>query len=116
MACCPAHDDHNPSLSITELSDGRILMKCWAGCEVTSVVSALGLRMCDLMPNPEIGSQYKQFIQYRSLAPKQSDKLATEKMILQIAKQDRANGKRLSKADLEREKQAYLRVRHAESH
>ena len=25
-ACCPAHDDHNPSLSISEGDDGRILI------------------------------------------------------------------------------------------
>ena len=30
-ACCPAHDDKTPSLSITEISDG-VLIHCHAGC------------------------------------------------------------------------------------
>ena len=30
-ACCPAHDDTNPSLVITPTDDGKVLLKCWAG-------------------------------------------------------------------------------------
>jgi len=40
MACCPAHKDNTPSLSIDE-KDGKILFKCMAGCPQDSVVSAL---------------------------------------------------------------------------
>ena len=29
-ACCPAHDDRNPSLSIREGSDGKVLIHCHA--------------------------------------------------------------------------------------
>ena len=36
-ACCPAHDDRNPSLSISAGSDGRALLKCHAGCTVDAV-------------------------------------------------------------------------------
>ncbi|MHB1750988.1 MAG: CHC2 zinc finger domain-containing protein, partial [Acidithiobacillus sp.] len=32
QALCPAHDDHTPSLSIKEADDGKVLLKCWAGC------------------------------------------------------------------------------------
>lgn len=32
MACCPCHDDHNPSLSVTS-KDGKLLVKCFAGCD-----------------------------------------------------------------------------------
>ena len=39
-----AHDDHNPSLSITEGDDGRALLKCHAGCTTEDVVAALTLR------------------------------------------------------------------------
>jgi hypothetical protein len=51
MAPCPAHDDHTPSLSITE-RDGRILLKCHAGCSTTAVVAAAGLTMADLFASP----------------------------------------------------------------
>jgi len=50
LARCPAHDDHRPSLSINEGSDGRVLLRCHAGCPVEEVVRALALDMRDLFP------------------------------------------------------------------
>jgi hypothetical protein len=46
-ARCPAHEDHNSSLSI-DVRDGRILLKCFAGCDAESIVRAVGLTMADL--------------------------------------------------------------------
>jgi putative DNA primase/helicase len=40
MAKCPAHDDHNPSLSIRE-ADGKVLLHCHAGCTQGDVIDAL---------------------------------------------------------------------------
>jgi len=40
MACCPAHEDRNPSLSISEV-DGKTLFKCHAGCSQEKVIDAL---------------------------------------------------------------------------
>lgn len=37
---CPAHDDANPSLSITE-KDGKILFRCHSGCDQRAVLTAL---------------------------------------------------------------------------
>lgn len=48
MSCCPAHDDENPSLSIREGCDGKILLHCFAGCPVASICGSLGLEMSDL--------------------------------------------------------------------
>jgi hypothetical protein len=48
MARCPAHEDSSPSLSIGEGDDGRILLKCWAGCTTDKVCAALGLTIMDL--------------------------------------------------------------------
>jgi hypothetical protein len=45
---CPAHDDRNPSLSIAMGRDGRVLLKCFAGCSTESILDALGLRWGDL--------------------------------------------------------------------
>jgi hypothetical protein len=50
-ANCPAHGDRNPSLSIDQGSDGRILLHCHAGCSAQAVVGALGLSMSDLFPS-----------------------------------------------------------------
>jgi len=50
-ACCPAHGDRHPSLSVTETSDGTTLLKCHAGCSSDAIVSAIGLTMRDLFPS-----------------------------------------------------------------
>lgn len=51
MACCPAHEDRNPSLSISEGDDGRVLLHCFAGCDPKAIVEAVGLRLQDLYPS-----------------------------------------------------------------
>jgi putative DNA primase/helicase len=40
IARCPAHDDSNPSLSLTD-ADGKVLVKCHAGCDQHRVIDAL---------------------------------------------------------------------------
>lgn len=40
MACCPAHDDRNPSLALRD-DDGKVLVRCHAGCEQRVVIAAL---------------------------------------------------------------------------
>jgi len=50
LAVCPAHEDRTPSLSIAAGDDGRVLLRCWAGCETRDIVAALGLTWSDLFP------------------------------------------------------------------
>jgi hypothetical protein len=50
QACCPAHEDQTPSLSIGIGDDGRILLKCWTGCRAEDITGALGLGLADLFP------------------------------------------------------------------
>jgi putative DNA primase/helicase len=47
-ARCPAHDDRNPSLSISEGSEGKALVHCHAGCGFDDIVEAIGLGRSDL--------------------------------------------------------------------
>ena len=42
LACCPAHEDRSPSLSVSDGAGGRILVKCHGGCEQRQVIDALG--------------------------------------------------------------------------
>ena len=47
-SCCPAHDDDRPSLSIGEGGDGKILLKCFAGCPIEAICASLGIEVSDL--------------------------------------------------------------------
>src|SRR5215213_8693673 len=53
LALCPGHDDRTPSLSVHVGDDGRVLVRCFAGCELERVVGALGLTPADLFPPRE---------------------------------------------------------------
>jgi len=52
-ALCPAHEDHEPSLSVYE-SCGKILVYCWGGCPTSKVVGTMGLEMADLFLNSDM--------------------------------------------------------------
>ena len=79
VALCPAHEDRNPSLSITE-TDGKWLLHCHAGCEYAAVVDAAGLREAFTVTSktgPQIVAEYdyvdeagKQMYQVVRYAPK----------------------------------------------
>ena len=64
---CPTHGDRKPSLSVSEGDDGRVLIKCFAGCATEEVVAALGLEMKDLFETPN-GHRKK----FRSTPPRTS--------------------------------------------
>lgn len=40
LCLCPAHDDHNPSLSI-RVGERALLFKCFAGCDTVNVLRAI---------------------------------------------------------------------------
>ena len=63
QAKCPCrNDDNNPSLSIAEGSDGRVLVTCHrgGGCDVNQICSAVGLKIQDLMPPKQERSERKE--------------------------------------------------------
>ena len=68
IACCPAHDDRNPSLSIDDGDNGLPLVNCLAGCSQAAVIEALKQR--NVWPG-----NHKPFTQ----AEHQANKDATEK-------------------------------------
>lgn len=42
LAKCPAHQDRDPSLSVTDSGD-RVLLHCFAGCTPADILAAIGL-------------------------------------------------------------------------
>lgn len=57
-ACCPAHDDSRASLAISRGEDQRALVHCYAGCDPSAVVAAIGLEMRDLMVPRESAASF----------------------------------------------------------
>lgn len=51
-AICPAHESKHRtrSLAVKDCGDGRILIKCHAGCDVGAIVGAVGMELSDLFP------------------------------------------------------------------
>lgn len=41
LACCPAHGDRKPSLTLADAPDGRLFLHCKTGCSFLDVLSAL---------------------------------------------------------------------------
>lgn len=117
-ACCPAHGDKSPSLAITMLDDGRILLKCFAGCSAYEVVSSVGMDMTDLFPKENKisfnGSN-------QSIKPAHRPFYATdllkiihfEALVTSLAAFDMSEGRQVSEQDRKRLKTAFERINEA---
>jgi len=64
MACCPAHDDENPSLSVCETGDGKILLKCFSGCTVEDICLSLDIPLSELFDKSQNDRQEMKRIVY----------------------------------------------------
>lgn len=95
-ACCPAHDDRDPSLSIREADDGKVLLHCWAGCFTGDVLAAIGLSVRDLFPEVP-GNSRGPVHRGPSRAAQQ-----LEATVISIAVEQLRQGKPLSDGDRER--------------
>jgi hypothetical protein len=77
IARCPAHEDRNPSLSLTDGDNGRLLLKCHAGCDyraVTEVLSQMGLWDAgDFRPMRDLAREARQAAETRKNAAKRSE-------------------------------------------
>ena len=69
---CPAHEDKNPSLSIRDLGD-RVLVHCFAGCDTSDVMEAVGLSLSDLFACPLEHHRGSVHISKRCCLPSSSD-------------------------------------------
>ena len=57
-ACCPAHDDSSPSLSVRPGKDRDIVLHCHAGCTPDAVMAALGHAWTELSDNRRADTEY----------------------------------------------------------
>jgi len=53
-ARCPAHDDRTPSLSLRDSGDGKVLVRCHAGCDQDEVIAHLKARGLWMQNGPRL--------------------------------------------------------------
>lgn len=115
MACCPAHEDKSPSLSIRETSDGVILLKCFGpGCSAADIVAAVGLELRDLFPeklSDHIPSRRDR--NHFHAAREALKAIRVEVMIVAIAGETVHRGETLEPEDMDRLWRAVERIRAA---
>jgi hypothetical protein len=104
-ACCPAHDDKTPSLSLKDAGD-RLLLHCFAGCSVHDICTAIDIGVHDLFADEKKAHQIIPGVSRRQLA----DALETELLILAQCAHMRAAGTELAELDADREALAWQRV------
>lgn len=51
MVVCPAHEDNNPSLHVTEDQSGKLLLNCFKGCKAPAICYSVGLTISELFPD-----------------------------------------------------------------
>ncbi|KAA6184241.1 DNA primase [Thiohalocapsa marina] len=113
-ACCPAHADRSPSLSI-RLDGEKLLFHCHAGCAPEAVLAAMGLGWRDLYADPWVAARAAA-VAHASWRGASRDlhqgiDLAVERLILRIAAADLRRGRTLSIEDRGRVEVARLRLR-----
>jgi hypothetical protein len=113
-ALCPAHESKHRtrSLAVFEADDGRVLLKCHAGCDVQAICGALGLSIDDLFPPRRSDDQRPAPVKKPWAARDVIAALRAETMIGWLLLTDIANGKVVTRSDRERAKLAAERAAH----
>lgn len=108
LACCPAHDDSGPSLTIHEADDGRILVHCFAGCSFEEIKDAVGLGWEPWFP-PKQPDDFKPAIKRAYPAADVLEALSFEATVVAVAAADLSAGKLTAEAK-DRMKIAFDRI------
>ena len=109
-ACCPAHADRGPSLSVREFPSGAVGVYCFAGCSVGAVVAALGLDMSDLFPPRQVTGNEPKRTPRLLTAGQALELLDREAHLVAVAAANVLHGVVLNQNDLTRITQAAGRI------
>jgi hypothetical protein len=106
---CPAHTDKSNSLGIKEGDGNRILLNCFAGCDVKSILESAGLDWKDIMNEEKLFQTEKLgFNPYAVLKM-----LRDEVLVIGLSSVDVRSGKPLNDVDHDRLLKAVGNVRSA---
>ena len=108
---CPAHEDKSASLGIKQGDGDRILLNCFAGCDVKSILESAGLDWKDIMNEENLYQAEKhKFNPFAVLKM-----LRDEVLVIGLSSVDIRNGKPLNDVDHDRLLKAVGNVRDAYS-
>lgn len=116
IACCPAHEDRSPSMTIAELDDGRVLIHCFSGCSVEEILDATGLAFDALFPPRPESNNPKHPISKPYLLSAVLEVLAFEALLVATAARQLTNGQALDANDYQRLLLAAERLQGAVNH
>lgn len=109
IACCPAHADKNPSMTIREVENGMILAHCFAGCSIDQIAGAVSMELYELMPDKAPDETRKA----RSIPFAPSDVMAcckTDACLLYVVMCDLSKGIELTREQIRNAKKAAGRI------
>lgn len=117
-ADCPTGHRSRGALSIAAGDDGRVLLRCWAGCDALTVVQAVGLTLADLFPDrlPDYSPAGRRAAaEFRTLSGWKAalSVLGREATVVAIAARAIRDGDELTGGDIERLAVAIERIDHA---
>lgn len=112
IACCPAHDDRSPSMTLHETDDGRILVRCFAGCSFAEIAGAVGLGWEPWFP-PKQADDYKAPVRRPFPAGDVLEALSSQAMLIAVAAANVAHGVQLTDEDREEVWEANCRIQAA---
>jgi hypothetical protein len=109
LACCPAHDDKSPSMTIHQADNGKVVVRCHAECSFESIVGAVGLGWDPWFP-PKQAEDRSPAIRRPFPAGDVLEALSFEATVVAVAAANIANGVELSAEDLARLQVAQQRI------
>lgn len=113
IACCPAHADKSPSMTVRELDDGRVLVHCFAGCSVEEILTSVGLTFDALFPEKLV--ENAKPLRRPFPAADVLEAVASEALIVAVASSNIRNGIVLTEQDHDRLWTAVTRIEQARS-
>ena len=96
LACCPAHNDHSPSMTVGIARSSGLLVHCFGGCSPYEIMGSVGLNLSDLMPETRPDEVFKK---QRFPVMDAFRALRFHAMVIAVAAIDAANGKKFSAED-----------------
>jgi hypothetical protein len=117
-ADCPNGHSSRGTLSVGEADDGRVLLRCFAGCSAAEVMGAVGLTLSDLFPEPvrDMGpmarAQRREAIRQAGWAAALAV-LAREAVVVHVAAEAMVRGEPIVAEDAERVRVAAERIQDA---